>query len=187
MGPTASGKTALALALCDRFDCEIISVDSAQVYRGMDIGTAKPSRATQARYPHRLIDIRDPAESYSAADFRRDALRAIARDHRARPHAAAGGRHDALFPRAARRHRATCRRPSRRFARRFSRWLHAQGWARRAPAAAAVDPASQRRAFIRTIRSACSARWRCIMVSGRPLSELHRDNCELSTARCLAG
>ncbi|HLQ25901.1 MAG TPA: tRNA (adenosine(37)-N6)-dimethylallyltransferase MiaA [Acidiferrobacterales bacterium] len=75
MGPTASGKTALALALQALFPFEIISVDAAQVYRGMDIGTAKPSREELARAPHRLIDIRDPAEPYSAAQFRVDALR----------------------------------------------------------------------------------------------------------------
>ncbi len=75
MGPTASGKTALACALHDALPCRLISVDSAQVYRGMDIGTAKPDREAQARWPHRLIDIRDPWESYSAADFRTDALR----------------------------------------------------------------------------------------------------------------
>lgn len=75
MGPTASGKTALALALCEHYDCEIISVDSALVYRGMDIGTAKPTSAERAKVPHHLLDILDPAETYSAADFRRDALR----------------------------------------------------------------------------------------------------------------
>jgi len=75
MGPTASGKTAMALALHEQFPVEIISVDSSQVYRGMDIGTAKPSAAELARAPHRLIDIRDPAETYSAAQFRADALR----------------------------------------------------------------------------------------------------------------
>ncbi|MDB6063707.1 MAG: tRNA delta-isopentenylpyrophosphate transferase [Verrucomicrobiaceae bacterium] len=74
MGPTASGKTALALELCQHFPCEIISVDSALVYRGMDIGTAKPTAAERAQVPHHLIDIRDPSEPYSAADFRRDAL-----------------------------------------------------------------------------------------------------------------
>ncbi|TNF36947.1 MAG: tRNA (adenosine(37)-N6)-dimethylallyltransferase MiaA [Gammaproteobacteria bacterium] len=77
MGPTASGKTDLAVALSERLPCDIISVDSALVYRGMDIGTAKPDAATLAKAPHRLIDIRDPAEPYSAADFRRDALAAI--------------------------------------------------------------------------------------------------------------
>lgn len=75
MGPTASGKTALALRLAERFRVELISVDSALVYRGMDIGTAKPDAATLARYPHRLVDIRDPRDVYSAAEFRADALR----------------------------------------------------------------------------------------------------------------
>lgn len=78
MGPTASGKTDLAMALCDHLPCEIISVDSAMIYRGMDIGTAKPTAEELARAPHRLIDICDPAETYSAADFRRDALAAMA-------------------------------------------------------------------------------------------------------------
>lgn len=77
MGPTASGKTALACALSDRFPVELVSVDSALVYRGLDIGSAKPDAATLARYPHRLIDIRDPAEPYSAADFRGDAVAAM--------------------------------------------------------------------------------------------------------------
>ena len=75
MGPTASGKTALALEWAERFPLNIISVDSAMVYRGLDVGAAKPSREEQARAPHRLIDIADPAEAYSAARFRADALR----------------------------------------------------------------------------------------------------------------
>ncbi len=77
MGPTASGKTALAIELAKRLPCDIISVDSALVYRGMDIGTAKPTAAEQAQAPHRLLDLIDPTEAYSAADFRRDALREI--------------------------------------------------------------------------------------------------------------
>lgn len=77
LGPTASGKTDLAVKLVEQLPCEIISVDSALVYRGMDIGTAKPDAATLARAPHRLIDIRDPVDSYSAGDFRRDALQAM--------------------------------------------------------------------------------------------------------------
>ncbi|MCS5562026.1 MAG: tRNA (adenosine(37)-N6)-dimethylallyltransferase MiaA, partial [Marinobacter nauticus] len=77
MGPTASGKTDLAIELCRELPCEIISVDSAMVYRGMDIGTAKPSPEELALAPHRLIDICDPAETYSAADFRRDGLAAM--------------------------------------------------------------------------------------------------------------
>ncbi|MDR6960912.1 tRNA dimethylallyltransferase [Pseudomonas brassicacearum] len=78
MGPTAAGKTDLAIELTKVLPCELISVDSALVYRGMDIGTAKPSKELLAEYPHRLIDILDPAEAYSAADFRRDALQAMA-------------------------------------------------------------------------------------------------------------
>lgn len=77
MGPTASGKTALACALADRFPLQLVSVDSALVYRGLDIGSAKPDANTLARYPHRLIDIRDPSQPYSAAEFRTDALAAM--------------------------------------------------------------------------------------------------------------
>ena len=75
MGPTASGKTDLAIQLRQQLPVEVISVDSALIYRGMDIGTAKPSKAELALAPHRLIDICDPAESYSAMNFRHDALR----------------------------------------------------------------------------------------------------------------
>ena len=77
MGPTASGKTALAIALRQKLPVDIISVDSALIYRGMDIGTAKPDATEQSLAPHRLIDILDPALPYSAADFRRDALNAM--------------------------------------------------------------------------------------------------------------
>jgi len=78
MGPTASGKTALAMALQDALPCDIVSVDSALIYRDMDIGTAKPTKEELADYPHRLINLRDASESYSAADFCRDALAEIA-------------------------------------------------------------------------------------------------------------
>jgi tRNA dimethylallyltransferase len=78
MGPTASGKTASALAIAERVPCEIISVDSALVYRGMDIGTAKPSREELAAVPHHLIDIIDPLDSYSVMQFRVDTLRLMA-------------------------------------------------------------------------------------------------------------
>jgi tRNA dimethylallyltransferase len=78
MGPTASGKTALACALYDELPCELISVDSALVYKDMNIGTAKPTTEELAQYPHHLIDIRDPSEPYSAADFREDVLRVMA-------------------------------------------------------------------------------------------------------------
>ena len=81
MGPTASGKTALACALAEHFPLDLVSVDSALVYRGMDVGSAKPAAATLQRFPHRLIDIRDPAQAYSAAEFRADALREIEQIH----------------------------------------------------------------------------------------------------------
>jgi tRNA dimethylallyltransferase len=78
MGPTASGKTDLAVRLAQDYPIDIISVDSSMVYRGLDIGTAKPSAAELALAPHRLIDIRDPAQAYSAAEFREDALKEMA-------------------------------------------------------------------------------------------------------------
>lgn len=77
MGPTATGKSAIAVKLAEQFDGEIVTVDSVQVYRGMDIGTAKPDAATRARRPHHLLDVVDPTESYSAARFAHDALEAI--------------------------------------------------------------------------------------------------------------
>jgi tRNA dimethylallyltransferase len=83
MGPTASGKTGLALELARSLPVEIVSVDSALVYRGMDIGTAKPAAALRAEIPHHLVDLLDPAEAYSAGRFRRDALH-VMRDIRAR-------------------------------------------------------------------------------------------------------
>ncbi|PKO83567.1 MAG: tRNA (adenosine(37)-N6)-dimethylallyltransferase MiaA [Betaproteobacteria bacterium HGW-Betaproteobacteria-11] len=78
LGATASGKTQLAFEIASRFPCEIVSIDSAQVFRDMDIGTAKPDAATLARFPHRLIDLITPEERYSAARFRTDALREMA-------------------------------------------------------------------------------------------------------------
>ena len=81
VGPTASGKSRLALELAARFPIEIVSIDSAQVYRGMDIGTAKPSPEERGAVPHHLIDLLDPTEAYSAGRFRDDALRAVAGIH----------------------------------------------------------------------------------------------------------
>jgi len=78
MGPTASGKTALALEIARRFPADILSVDSAQVFQDMDIGTAKPDAETLAQFPHRLINLISPEEHYSAARFREDALREMA-------------------------------------------------------------------------------------------------------------
>ena len=77
MGPTATGKTEMAMKIADQFPIQIISVDSAMIYRHMDLGTAKPDAETLEKYPHKLIDICDPTERYSTAEFRRDALMAI--------------------------------------------------------------------------------------------------------------
>jgi tRNA dimethylallyltransferase len=81
MGPTGAGKSDLALELAERLAAEIVSVDSAMVYRGLDIGTAKPSREVRERIPHHLVDVLDPAESYSAGQFLHDALQAIGSIH----------------------------------------------------------------------------------------------------------
>ena len=78
VGPTASGKTAIALAIAETFPVEIISIDSALVYRGMDIGTAKPSAQERAQVSHHLIDIREPTQTYNVADFVNDAQHLIA-------------------------------------------------------------------------------------------------------------
>ena len=78
MGPTASGKTDLAIALRKHLPVDLISVDSAQVYRQLDIGSAKPDATTLTDHPHRLIDIRDPAEAYSVAEFLKDATEQMA-------------------------------------------------------------------------------------------------------------
>jgi len=92
LGPTASGKTAVALALARRFPAEIVSVDSAQVYRGMDVGTAKPDAAARAAVPHHLVDIVEPTAAYSAGRFREDALRLVREIHgRGRTPILAGG------------------------------------------------------------------------------------------------
>jgi tRNA dimethylallyltransferase len=92
LGPTASGKTAVALALARKFPAEIVSVDSAQVYRGMDVGTAKPTAAERAQAPHHLIDIVDPTEAYSAGRFREDAAALVGKIHaRGRVPILAGG------------------------------------------------------------------------------------------------
>jgi tRNA dimethylallyltransferase len=92
LGPTASGKSAVALALARAMPVEIVSVDSAQVYRGMDVGTAKPDAHERSAVPHHLIDIREPTEAYSAGRFREDALRLVAQIHaRGRLPVLAGG------------------------------------------------------------------------------------------------
>ena len=104
LGPTASGKSALALEAAEKVPLEIVSMDSALVYRGMDIGTAKPSAAQRARVPHHLIDLVDPDQAYSAGRWRRDALAKIQRA-REKEDSAPRRRNDAVLPRPHRRPR----------------------------------------------------------------------------------
>jgi len=172
MGPTASGKTALAVELVQRLPCSIISVDSALVYRGMDIGTAKPDAETLRRAPHRLIDILDPAEAYSAGRFCQDARREIATIQAAgRIPLLVGG--TMLYFRALRQGLAELpaadpalrARLAADLAERGSAALHAE-LARQDPAAAArIHPHDAQR--IQRALEVC-------LLSGRPLTELCR-------------
>lgn len=173
MGPTASGKTDLAVHLVRRLGCDIVSVDSAMIYRGMDIGTAKPSPEILAVAPHRLIDILDPAASYSAARFRADALAAMREISAAgRVPLLVGGtmlyfdvlQHGiAPLPAAAPALRAELEA---RAAREGWPALHAE-LARLDPAAAArIQPNDRQR--IQRALEVCH-------ISGRPLSELQRE------------
>ena len=172
MGPTASGKTALAVELVQRLPCSIISVDSALVYRGMDIGTAKPDAETLRRAPHRLIDILDPAEPYSAGRFCQDARREIATIQAAgRIPLLVGG--TMLYFRALRQGLAELpaadpalrARLAADLAERGSAALHAE-LARQDPAAAArIHPHDAQR--IQRALEVC-------LLSGRPLTELCR-------------
>ena len=111
MGPTASGKTSLAVDLVQQHPFQIVSVDSAQIYRQMDIGTGKPQKGVLDIAPHRLIDFIDPAVPYSASQFRADAYREIDEILDAGATPAACWRHDVVFSRLARRPRkhASCR------------------------------------------------------------------------------
>lgn len=144
MGPTAAGKTDLAIALSERLPCDLISVDSALIYREMDIGTAKPDATTLARAPHRLIDILDPLESYSAATFREDALREIADIHAAgRIPLLVGG--TMLYYRALQQGLATLPAADPQLRQRLEAEAEAEGWESLHRRLMAIDPASAER------------------------------------------
>ncbi len=139
MGPTASGKTELAIGLSERFPCDIISVDSALVYRGMDVGTAKPDADTLRRAPHQLIDIRDPEDSYSAGDFVRDAQQAMASTlAKGRIPLLAGG--TMMYFRALTRGLADLPPANPAIRREIDREAQARGWPAMHEELAAVDP-----------------------------------------------
>ncbi|MCB1644164.1 MAG: tRNA (adenosine(37)-N6)-dimethylallyltransferase MiaA [Pseudomonadales bacterium] len=144
MGPTASGKTALAMQLADRLPVEIISVDSALVYRDMNIGTAKPDQETLARYPHHLVDIRDPDQPYSAADFRADVLPLITDiQSRNRIPLLVGG--TMLYFRALREGLAELPAADPEIRARIAGFAQAEGWPAVHARLQAVDPASAQR------------------------------------------
>lgn len=144
MGPTAAGKTDLALWLHARGGVDLISVDSAMVYRGMDIGTAKPDAATQARSPHALIDIRDPAEPYSAAEFAHDAGQLIAQSHQTgRVPVLVGG--TMLYFRALLEGLATLPAADRDYRAKLEAQAHTEGWVALHAQLARVDPATAAR------------------------------------------
>lgn len=170
MGPTASGKTELAAALAERFPCEIVSVDSAMIYRGMDIGTAKPGPEVLARAPHRLTDICEPTESYSAARFRVDALREMAEIRAGgRIPLLAGG--TMLYFRALQRGLSRLPEADPEVRARLTAEAEAQGWPALHRRLAQVDPAAARRIHPndpQRIQRAIEV----YEVSGRPMTEL---------------
>lgn len=144
LGPTACGKSALAMALAREFALELVSIDSAQVYRGMDIGTAKPTAAERAAVPHHLLDLRDPAEPYSAADFVRDATAAIAVIRaRGRLPLVVGG--TMLYARALRQGLSDLPSADPAVRARLDAQAQADGWPALHARLAAVDPASAAR------------------------------------------
>jgi tRNA dimethylallyltransferase len=170
MGPTASGKTALACALSDAFPLGLVSVDSALVYRGLDIGSAKPDAATLARYPHELIDIRDPAQPYSAADFAGDATAAMARiAAQGRVPLLVGG--TGLYFRALQRGLSELPEADPTVRERLAAEAAAIGWAAMHARMAAADPAAGER-----IRPGDAQRIQraleVMALTGRPITEL---------------
>jgi tRNA dimethylallyltransferase len=174
MGPTGAGKTDAALALAERLPLEIVSVDSAMVYRGLDIGTAKPAAALRARVPHHLIDIRDPAERYSAGEFLRDASAAMQAIHaRGRLPLLVGG--TMLYFRALQSGLAALPAADPALRAALEARARATGWPALHEELAQVDPAAARR-----IRPNDAQRIQRALevhaLTGRPLSELQRQD-----------
>jgi len=171
MGPTASGKTALACALAERFPLDIVSVDSALVYRGLDIGAAKPDPTTLARHPHRLVDIREPHQAYSAADFRHDALVAMEEIRRAgRVPLLIGG--TGLYFRALERGLSALPDADAGLRRRLAVEAEAVGWAKMHERLQRIDPVSAQRIRPGDAQRIQRALEVIELSGGRPLSEL---------------
>ena len=159
-GPTACGKTELALALAERVPLEIVSMDSAMVYRGLDIGTAKPAAAIRSAVPHHLVDILEPTESYSAGRFARDAARAIAEIRaRGRLPLLVGG--TLLYLRALRDGLSALPRADRAVRAELDREAAEHGWAALHERLARAWTRRRRRGSRRATGSVSSARSRC--------------------------
>jgi tRNA dimethylallyltransferase len=182
MGPTASGKTGLAVELHQQFPIDVISVDSAMVYRGMDIGTAKPDAATLARAPHRLIDIREPHEVYSAAQFREDALREMAAITRAgRVPLLVGG--TMLYFRALSQGLAQLPKASPEIRERLEAEAQIIGWTGLHQRLAQLDPAAAERIHPNDPQRIQRA-LEVIEVSGRKMSELQNEHRNREEEQC---
>lgn len=172
MGPTASGKTDLAVDLVERLPCDIVSVDSALVYRGMDIGTAKPGPEVLERAPHRLIDICDPSEAYSAARFCEDAERAMAEIRAAgRVPLLVGG--TMLYFRALQQGLSPLPAADPAVRARLDEEAQSEGWAALHRRLATVDPQSARRIHPNDPQRIQRA-LEVYEITGRPLSQLTR-------------
>ncbi len=173
MGPTACGKTRVAVELVQQFPFEIISVDSALVYRGLDIGAGKPDRTTLRRAPHRLLDIRDPAEPYSAADFRTDALREM-KDilSKGKIPLLVGG--TMLYFKALREGLAPMPSASPEVRARIMEFAEREGWSAVHRRLQEVDPAAARRIHPNDPQRLQRA-LEVYELSGRPMSELHAE------------
>ena len=174
MGPTGAGKTDAALALVERLPLEIVSVDSAMVYRGLDIGTAKPAALVRARVPHHLIDIRDPAERYSVGEFLRDATEAMdAIRERGRVPLLVGG--TMLYFRALQSGLATLPAADAALRAALDARARVAGWPALHAELAALDPVAAAR-----IRPNDAQRIQRALevhaLTGRPLSELQRED-----------
>lgn len=176
MGPTASGKTEWAVRLVESLPCEIISVDSALVYRGMDIGTAKPGPELLERAPHRLIDILDPAEAYSAARFREDALIEMADIVKnGKIPLLVGG--TMLYFRALERGLSEMPSADPRVRERIEALAEREGWGAVHARLAAVDPASAARIHPNDPQRLQRA-LEVFELTGRPLSAYHKEQAE---------
>jgi len=173
-GPTAAGKTALAIDIAARLPVEIISVDSAMVYRGLDIGTAKPSQDVQATVPHHLIDIREPQQSYSAGAFRRDALALIENIHAAgRLPLLVGG--TLLYFRALLQGLAPLPDADPQLRAALDARAEVEGWPALHDELAKVDPQAAAR-IASTDRQRIQRALEVYAIAGRPISELQAEN-----------